>query len=107
MTVLLERKSCLRRSTWFMSRDHTPPRGDLNARFRMAIAMNVTIVVLETVFGFLSHSIALIADAGHNFADVLALVFAMGANMLAARPPTKRRTYGFRRTTILAALLNA
>jgi cobalt-zinc-cadmium efflux system protein len=79
----------------------------LKNRFRMAIAMNITIVVAELVYGIIGHSVALLADAGHNVADVLALVFAMAANILAARPPTARRTYGFRRTTILAALLNA
>ncbi len=85
--------------------DHTGI--EINRRFQLAIAMNVVIVVLEVVYGLLSHSIALIADAGHNLADVLALIFAMGASFLSARPPTARRTYGFRRTTILAALLNA
>ena len=78
-----------------------------NANFKIAIALNVAIVLLQAIYGFLSHSIALIADAGHNLTDVLSLLLAMGANMLAARPPTQRRTYGYRRTTILAALLNA
>src|SRR6185503_2441429 len=67
----------------------------------------IGIVILQATYGFISHSVALIADAGHNLTDVLSLIFAMGANMLAARPPTAHRTYGYRRTTILAALLNA
>ena len=79
----------------------------MSTSFKIAIALNVAIVALQAIYGFLSHSIALIADAGHNFTDVLALVLALGANLLAARPPTKYRTYGYRRTTILAALLNA
>ncbi len=78
-----------------------------NASFKIAIVLNVLIVLLQAVYGFLSHSVALVADAGHNLTDVLSLLFALGANILAARPPTKTRTYGFRRTTILAALLNA
>src|SRR5437764_1422970 len=82
-------------------------QSNVNRRFRIAIALNVTIVVLEVVYGIRSHSIVLFADAGHNFADVLALVSALGANLLASRPPTPRRTYGFRRTTILAALFNS
>jgi cobalt-zinc-cadmium efflux system protein len=85
---------------------HAPPT-HVNRNFKIAIGLNICIVVLEVMFGLLAHSIALVADAGHNTADVLALVFAMGANLLAMRPPTSRRTYGFRRTTILAALLNA
>jgi cobalt-zinc-cadmium efflux system protein len=79
----------------------------LKNRFRIAIALNIVIVIAELVYGILDHSVALLADAGHNVADVLALVFAMTANILASRPPTARRTYGYRRTTILAALLNA
>ncbi len=78
-----------------------------NASFKIAIALNVVIVLVQAIYGFLSHSIALVADAGHNLTDVLSLGIALGANMLAARPPTKKRTYGYRRTTILAALLNA
>jgi cobalt-zinc-cadmium efflux system protein len=54
-----------------------------------------------------AHSLALIADAGHNLSDVLGLVLAWGASVLARRRPTTRRTYGLRRTTVLAALLNA
>ena len=86
---------------------HHHPISAPNGRFKLAIALNVAIVVIEVIYGFLGHSIALISDAGHNFADVLSISFALGASILAARPPTKRRTYGFRRTTILAALLNA
>jgi cobalt-zinc-cadmium efflux system protein len=84
---------------------HTPAK--INANFRIALALNIGIVILQATYGFISHSVALIADAGHNLTDVLSLIFAMGANMLAARPPTAHRTYGYRRTTILAALLNA
>lgn len=90
-----------------MPHDAAPATIPSNASFKIAIALNVAIVILQAVFGFLSHSIALVADAGHNLTDVLSLLIALGANILAARPPTKKRTYGFRRTTILAALLNA
>ena len=90
-----------------MPHDHHHSVTESNANFRIAIALNVLIVVMQAAYGFLSHSIALLADAGHNLTDVLALLLAYGANVLAARPPTLRRTYGYRRTTILAALLNA
>ncbi len=89
------------------SHSHDHAATALNRNFKIAVGLNVLIVVIQATYGFVSHSIALIADAGHNLTDVLSLLFAMGANFLAARPPTKTRTYGFRRTTILAALFNA
>lgn len=73
----------------------------------MSIALNLGFVAVEGVFGFISHSMALLADAGHNFSDVLALVAAWGANVLSARQPSERYTYGLRSSSILAALLNA
>ena len=75
--------------------------------FRIGILLNITMVCAEALFGFLSGSIALIADAGHNASDVLGLLLAWGANHLEGSRPTHRKTYGFRSTTILAALLNA
>ena len=90
-----------------MPHDHAEPALQTNGSFKIAIALNIVIVLVQAIYGFLSHSIALVADAGHNLTDVLGLAIALGANILASRPPTKKRTYGFRRTTILAALLNA
>jgi len=81
--------------------------GDLGLVFAISIALNLGFVVVEGVFGFISHSMALLADAGHNFSDVLGLVAAWGANVLAARGPSARYTYGLRSSSILAALLNA
>jgi cobalt-zinc-cadmium efflux system protein len=100
-------KSSLPDVSILMPHDPTPPAIRTNASFKIAIGLNVLIVAMQAVYGILSHSVALVADAGHNLTDVLSLLFALGANILAARPPTKKRTYGFRRTTILAALLNA
>ncbi len=77
------------------------------AAFAIGIALNLGFVVTETAYGILSHSMALVADAGHNLSDVLGLGLAWGASILARRVPTKRRTYGFRSTTILASLINA
>ncbi|WXB16218.1 cation diffusion facilitator family transporter [Pendulispora albinea] len=68
--------------------------------------LNLGFVVVEVAFGLFAHSMALLADAGHNLGDVLGLLIAGGASLLARRKPSQRRTYGFRRATILAALAN-
>ncbi|MEP6569831.1 MAG: cation diffusion facilitator family transporter [Acidobacteriota bacterium] len=75
--------------------------------FAIGVAFNLGFVILEVVYGRVSHSLALVADAGHNLSDVLGLVLAWGAMILARRRPTSGRTYGFRRSSILAALINA
>ncbi len=72
--------------------------------FLLGAIINIVYVVIEAVFGFVSDSLSLIADAGHNFSDVLILLLAWGANMLASVKPTSTHTYGYRRATILAAL---
>ena len=64
-------------------------------------------MVAEVIGGLLSGSLALLADAGHNASDVFSLLLAWGANYLSQTQPTKRRTYGLRRTSILASLTNA
>ncbi len=74
--------------------------------FAIAVTLNTALVVVQLVYGFLANSVALIADAGHNFGDVLGLLLAWGAQALAGRLPTTRYTYGFRSASILAALLN-
>ncbi len=75
--------------------------------FTIGIALNVAFVALEAGAGLVTGSLALLADAGHNLSDVLGLVLAWGAVRLARRAPTSRRTYGWRRSSIMAALLNA
>ncbi len=75
--------------------------------FAIGIALNAGFVVLEVVYGLLSNSVALLADAGHNTSDVLGLGVAWAAAVLARRAPTRRFTYGFGGTSILAALFNA
>ncbi len=85
--------------------DHGPK--DYNRAFVVGISLNVGFVLVEAVFGLLAGSLALLADAGHNLSDVLSLLLAWGASFLAGRKPTARRTYGFRRATVLAALLSA
>ena len=75
--------------------------------FAIGTALNLGFVVAEVAFGLLANSMALLADAAHNFGDVLGLLLGWGAAWLARRPPTRRRTYGWGRSSILAALLNA
>lgn len=75
--------------------------------FAIGITLNLGFVLAELVYGILAHSVALLADAGHNSSDVLSLVLAWGASLLARRKPSRRYTYGLRRFSILAALLNA
>lgn len=91
-----------------MARDHAP-RGlsGFGRAFALGTAFNVVYVAVEATFGLLADSLALLGDAGHNLGDVLALLLAWGAMALARRPATDRRTYGFRRATILASLLSA
>ena len=79
----------------------------VTARLGIAIALNLCFVVIEAAFGFLSNSVALIADAGHNLGDVLGLACACTAVILSRRPPGGRFTYGLGRSSVLAALTNA
>lgn len=76
-------------------------------RLLVVLMISSAIFVAELVAGVLSNSLALIADAGHVFADVIGTAFAVGAIQLAARPATGKRTFGFYRFEILAAVLNA
>src|SRR4029078_10678142 len=85
---------------------HHAPR-DFGGAFAIGVALNAAFVVIEAAFGFVSGSLALLADAGHNLSDVLGLLLAWGASYLARRRPSGRRTYGLGRTSILAALVNA
>jgi cobalt-zinc-cadmium efflux system protein len=75
--------------------------------FALGIALNLAFVAVEITYGVWAHSLALVADAGHNFSDVLGLSVAWGASVLVKRQATSRHTYGMRRSSILAALFNA
>jgi cobalt-zinc-cadmium efflux system protein len=75
--------------------------------FAAGTSLNVLFVIVETIFGFLGNSTALLADAGHNLSDVLGLLIAWGAAVLSRREPSTRYTYGLRSTSILAVLFNA
>lgn len=75
--------------------------------FAIGTALNVAFVIIEAIAGLLANSMALLADAGHNLSDVLALLLAWGASLLVKRAPSGRYTYGLRSSSILAALANA
>jgi cobalt-zinc-cadmium efflux system protein len=75
--------------------------------FAVAALLNIALVVAQIIYGVLAHSVALLADAGHNFGDVLGLLLAWGGQAMSNRLPTKRYTYGFQSASIIAALLNS
>jgi cobalt-zinc-cadmium efflux system protein len=77
-----------------------------NRAFVLAIVLNIGFVIVEFTYGVIAESTALMADAGHNLSDVLGLLLAWGAAVLAKTQPTERYTYGLRSTSILAALAN-
>ena len=75
--------------------DHTPP--DFNRAFAIGIILNIAFVLVEVVYGIVGNSLALVADAGHNFSDVMTLLLAWGAMTLANRSATARHTFGFKK----------
>jgi cobalt-zinc-cadmium efflux system protein len=76
-------------------------------RLSLSIFITLVFVLGEATAGYFSHSLALVSDAGHNFADALARVFSWYAIWIARRPSTAQRTFGYHRVGILAALINA
>ena len=90
-----------------MGEQHSHGTTSHGRAFAIGVALNLGFVAVEILYGIKAHSLALIADAGHNLSDVLGLLLAWGGIILARRLPTPRRTYGMRRSSILAALANA
>ena len=86
---------------------HAHAPADFGRAFAIGIVLNTVFVAVEATYGFLSGSMALVADAGHNLSDVLSLLLAWGAAVAARRPANGRFTYGFKSSTILAAIANA
>ena len=86
---------------------HAHGPANYNRAFAIGTALNLGFVLVEAVFGVIANSVALLADAGHNLSDVLALLLAWGAAWLTRRQPTSRHTYGFGSSSILASLINA
>jgi len=76
-------------------------------RLKIALVLNLLIVVAQVAAGMVARSVGLLADAGHNLTDVAAILLALIAVAWAARPPTENRSFGYHRATILAALANA
>jgi len=87
--------------------NHSHAPKDFNRAFAIGVALNTGFVVIEAAYGFIANSLALLADAGHNLGDVLGLLMAWAAAVLVKRRPTARRTYGLKRSSILASLFNA
>jgi len=79
---------------------------DFTRAFVVGILLNGSIVVAELAFGFLANSMALIADGGHNLSDVLGLIVGWAGAMMAKRSPSPRFTYGLKKASILASLIN-
>ena len=90
-----------------MSHDHNHQISNYNRAFAIGVVLNVIFVAIEAGYGLAAGSLALIADAGHNLTDVLSLLIAWGAALLATKPATEKRTYGFRKVTIMASLASA
>lgn len=87
---------------------HHPGPGDVSSwAFGVAVVLNVGFVIIELAYGMLADSMALVADAAHNLGDVAGLLLAWVAAAVAVRAPTSRRTYGYRKASVLAALANA
>ena len=76
-------------------------------RLRLVLVLNLSMVAVQVVAGFVAHSVGLLSDAGHNLTDVAAVVLSLIAVRLARRPATSSRTYGWHRSTVLAAQANA
>ena len=89
------------------SHAHSHAPDNFGFAFAVGIALNTAFVAAELIFGYAANSLALISDAVHNFSDVIALVLAWAAGWLGRKQPTQRHTYGYRRASILAALVNA
>jgi cobalt-zinc-cadmium efflux system protein len=86
---------------------HSHAPASFGVAFAAATVLNLGLVVVQVIYGLSAHSVALLADAGHNFGDALGLLLAWGAHALARVEPTERFTYGFRSASILSALVNA
>jgi cobalt-zinc-cadmium efflux system protein len=86
---------------------HDASRAEDRSRLRIVLLVTLTVAVVELLGAFLSGSLALLADAGHMFTDTAAIVVALSASYVATLPASPRRTFGYHRAEILAALINA
>lgn len=86
---------------------HSSAPKNFNIAFFIAISLNLIYTIIQVIFAYIANSSSLLADAGHNLSDVLSLIFAWIGNMMLTKPATKRFSYGYKKTTVLTALLNA
>lgn len=86
---------------------HSHAPASYNRAFALGVLLNIAFVIIEFSYGLAADSLALIADAGHNLSDVFSLLLAWGAAFMAGRAVSDQRTYGYRKATIIAALLSA
>ena len=75
--------------------------------FALGLVLNISLIIVEIIFGFFADSTALLADAGHNFSDAISLVIAWTARRLTRLKPTEQRTYGWRKVSVMGAFINA
>ena len=90
-----------------MGHGHSHSSALTGRRIMLSICVTITFVIGEAITGYFAHSLALVSDAGHNFADALALILSWYGLWIARRPSTAQRTYGYHRVGILVALVNA
>jgi len=90
-----------------MSSDHSLGGHNYSRVFAVGVGLNMAFIVIEVSYGIFADSLALIADAGHNLSDVVSLLLAWGASVLAAKASNDRRTYGYRKATVMASLSSA
>src|ERR1051325_6615959 len=86
---------------------HNHATAVIGRRLAASIFITLGFVIAEAVAGYFAHSLALLSDAGHNFADALALLFSWYGIWIARKPSTQTRTFGYHRVGIFAALVNA
>lgn len=86
--------------------DHAAPT-NFNKAFAIAVTLNFLFTLVQAGYAIVADSMSLLADAGHNFGDVFGLALAWGANWLLSKPSSERYSYGYKRTTIIASIINA
>jgi len=94
-------------ANFLMAHNHSHAPANYNRAFAIGVTLNIIYVAVEVGYGVVAGSLALIADAGHNLSDVLSLLLAWGATVLATRAATENRTYGMRKVTVMASLVSA
>ncbi|MEN0052502.1 MAG: cation diffusion facilitator family transporter [Mucilaginibacter sp.] len=87
--------------------DHAPKLDHLNSAFIIGIILNSVFVIVEAVAGFITHSLSLLTDAGHNLSDVASLALALLAFKLSKVSANRQYTYGYKRSTIIVSFFNA